>query len=76
VKEPPYKKANSPGMGRSMVAGKEPLVTKDYEFLKVIGTGSFGKVYLAKLRKQGIQNKSEDELFAIKVLKKSNIVDK
>jgi serine/threonine protein kinase len=43
-------------------------VTKDYKFLKVIGTGSFGKVYLVEY-KDGIH-------YAMKVLDKRNIVDK
>jgi len=62
-------------MNRSLVAGKEPQITKDYDFLKVIGTGSFGKVYLAKLKDEGASNNS-DNLYAIKVLNKAHIVDK
>ncbi|CAH3111374.1 serine/threonine-protein kinase Sgk1-like [Pocillopora verrucosa] len=38
----------------------------DFLFLKVIGKGSFGKVFLAK-------NKQEDEFYAIKVLNKAAI---
>lgn len=43
-------------------------ITKDYKFLKVIGTGSFGKVYLVEDLKQ--------KSFAMKVLNKGGIVDK
>lgn len=38
----------------------------DFHFLKVIGKGSFGKVFLAK-------NKQEDQFYAIKVLNKAAI---
>jgi serum/glucocorticoid-regulated kinase 3 len=41
----------------------------DFEFLKVIGKGSFGKVFLARHR-------TEDVLYAIKVLSKSQILNK
>jgi serine/threonine protein kinase len=41
----------------------------DFEFLKVIGKGSFGKVLLAR-------HKAEDSLYAVKVLDKSQIVKK
>jgi len=43
-------------------------ITKDYKFLKVIGTGSFGKVYLVE-NKDGVH-------YAMKVLDKRNITDK
>lgn len=39
----------------------------DFEFLKVIGKGSFGKVLLAK-------HKQEQKIYAVKVLQKSQIV--
>ncbi|XP_015755548.1 PREDICTED: serine/threonine-protein kinase Sgk1-B-like [Acropora digitifera] len=38
----------------------------DFLFLKVIGKGSFGKVFLSK-------NKAEDKFYAIKVLNKAAI---
>lgn len=41
-------------------------ITKDYEFIKVIGTGSFGKVYLVK-------SKDDDQYYAMKMLNKLNI---
>jgi serine/threonine protein kinase len=39
----------------------------DFEFLSVIGKGSFGKVYMAK-------HKFENKIYAIKVLKKEAII--
>lgn len=43
------------------------VVPNDFEFLKVIGKGSFGKVYLAK-------HKKETKIYAIKVLSKQMIL--
>eukprot|EP00912_Choanoflagellata_sp_UC4_P001955 UC4_evm1s1254 len=40
----------------------------DFEYLKVLGRGAYGKVFLAK-------RKGTDEHYAIKALKKSNIFD-
>jgi len=39
----------------------------DFEFLKVIGKGSFGKVYSAR-------HKAEDTIYAVKVLNKKMII--
>lgn len=40
-----------------------------FELLKLIGTGSFGKIFLVK-------KKDDGQLFAMKVLKKRNLVTK
>jgi len=42
---------------------------EDFQILKVIGRGTFGKVYM--VRKNGT-----DEIYAMKVLKKEEIVEK
>lgn len=39
----------------------------DFEFLRVIGKGSFGKVMMAK-------HKQEDRIYAVKVLQKQHII--
>ena len=44
----------------------------DFELLKVLGTGAYGKVFLAK-KKTGVD---AGQLFAMKVLKKATIVQK
>lgn len=57
-----------------MVSGEEELYSKKvnlnhFEIVKVIGRGSFGKVYL-------VQKKDTEEFFAMKVLKKESISTK
>ena len=52
-----------------MHPGKK-LTIKDFELLKVVGRGSFGKVYLAK------KNDLQDRVFAIKVLAKDTLLKK
>jgi serum/glucocorticoid-regulated kinase 3 len=39
---------------------------KDFEYLSVIGKGSFGKVYMAR-------HKKENKIYAIKILQKSSV---
>jgi RAC serine/threonine-protein kinase len=48
---------------------QKTVTIDDFEMLKVLGKGTFGKVMLAK-------EKSTGELFAIKVLKKEVILEK
>ena len=49
---------------------KNTDIRKNYEFISMLGNGSFGKVRLYRDRKQ------KDLLFAIKTMKKENLDDK
>ena len=56
-----------------MVYG-EPSID-DFEFIKPITQGGFGKVYLGK-RKQNKYQQSDQQIYAIKVMEKSVMVHK
>ena len=54
------------------IAQRMPVSMKDFDLLKVLGTGAYGKVFLARKR-TGVD---AGNLFAMKVLKKATIVQK
>lgn len=51
-----------------MLDSTKKISKEDFEFLKVVGRGSFGKVYMAKKKTNTM------DVFAIKVLDKSVLV--
>jgi serum/glucocorticoid-regulated kinase 2 len=58
--------------GRKTVAileSDEKVTADSFEFLKVLGRGSFGKVML-------VQKKDTEGIFAMKILKKKHLIDK
>ena len=50
-----------------MYASQRPATVDDYQILKVVGRGSFGKVYM-------VRRKSDGEIYAMKTLKKDFII--
>ncbi|VTJ91047.1 Hypothetical predicted protein, partial [Marmota monax] len=65
--ELPPETQETPGPALCSPLRKSPLTLEDFKFLAVLGRGHFGKVLLSEFRSSG-------ELFAIKALKKGDIV--
>ncbi|XP_051691792.1 serine/threonine-protein kinase N1 isoform X3 [Oryctolagus cuniculus] len=65
--ELPLETQETPGPALCSPLRKAPLSLEDFKFLAVLGRGHFGKVLLSEFRSSG-------ELFAIKALKKGDIV--
>ncbi|XP_006900874.1 PREDICTED: serine/threonine-protein kinase N1 [Elephantulus edwardii] len=65
--EMPSETQETPGPALCSPLRKSPLTLEDFKFLAVLGRGHFGKVLLSEFRPSG-------ELFAIKALKKGDIV--
>ncbi|XP_023500972.2 serine/threonine-protein kinase N1 isoform X1 [Equus przewalskii] len=63
----PSETQGTPGPALCSPLRKAPLTLEDFKFLAVLGRGHFGKVLLSEFRPSG-------ELFAIKALKKGDIV--
>uniref|UniRef100_A0A2K5WD86 Serine/threonine-protein kinase N1 n=1 Tax=Macaca fascicularis TaxID=9541 RepID=A0A2K5WD86_MACFA len=63
----PSETQETPGPALCSPLRKSPLTLEDFKFLAVLGRGHFGKVLLSEFRPSG-------ELFAIKALKKGDIV--
>jgi len=53
----------------TMIQGKENVTLEDFEMLKVIGRGSFGKV-------MQVRKKDGNEIYAMKILKKKAIIQR
>ena len=72
---PTTSSSSSPSTTTTKVIKKSSASTvsmEDFDLLKVLGTGAYGKVFLAK-KKTGVD---AGQLFAMKVLKKATIVQK
>jgi serine/threonine protein kinase len=59
----------STGLSDLGVKGASGMTIDDFEAIKLIGTGSYGRVILASYKKN-------DEIYAIKMLKKKHLIKK
>ncbi|MQM04361.1 hypothetical protein Taro_037154 [Colocasia esculenta] len=65
------------------VAGDPKMGTSDFDILRVVGRGAFGKVFLVRKKKKGCEGgersgekEEEVEVFAMKVMKKETIINR
>lgn len=59
-------------------AAEKPLTSEDFNFLKVLGKGNYGKVMLATLKRVNagsLTGGDPNKMFAVKVIKKSGLID-
>ena len=56
------------------MSGDEDFVIDDFKLLKLLGSGSFAKVYLAKCAKITGICPSEEKLYAIKAIRKDKLI--
>ena len=57
------------GVIENLLQPGKNVAKEDFEFLKVIGRGSFGKVYLVRHKETGLP-------YALKILKKDQLIQK
>lgn len=69
---PPAAPASSAGGAQSNVEVSTSLTVDDFELIKVLGRGSFGKVMLTRKKDEG----KDGPLYAMKTLRKSELVKK
>ena len=62
------------GRSVSLSSIQSSLSVHDFKLIKVIGKGSFGKVYLVRALTSNILIDSKTDAFAMKVLKKSEVI--
>lgn len=65
----PNAKSTMPTSSKSTADPDEKIGIKSFQILKLLGAGAFGKVYLARL-------KSSNSLYALKVLRKRQIINR
>ncbi len=67
VRKTELRKRTTMLFNNSKAKEKKEICMDDFELLKVLGRGAFGKVILS-------QKKGSDKLYAIKILKKDQII--
>jgi atypical protein kinase C iota type len=80
VADPSGANSNYIDVGGDILSSGSPIISlQDFELLKVIGRGSYAKVFLAEYRPRHLRNNSNRHhparLYAMKVIKKSIVND-